>query len=64
MTDTNFGSLEFVIIAEDSYDKREMRDILLRIFLDNDMPHRLDFSGEFFARFNKRNEAVRKQVRL
>ena len=35
-----------------------MRDILLRIFLDNDIQHRLDLSGEFFAQFNKRNEAL------
>ena len=41
-----------------------MRGILLRIFLDNDIQHRLDLSGEFFAPFNKRNEAVRKQVGL
>ena len=37
-----------------------MRDILLRIFLDNDIQHRLDLSGEFFAQFNKRNEAFHK----
>ena len=40
------------------------RGILLRIFLDNDIQHRLDLSGEFFAQFNRRNEAVRKQVGL
>ena len=41
-----------------------MRDILLRIFLDNNIQHRLDLSGECFAQFNKRNEAIRKQVGL
>ena len=66
MTDTDLGSLEFVVIAEDSCDcgEREMRDILLIIFLENDIQHRLDLSGEFFEQFDKRNEAVRKQVGL
>ena len=42
MTDTDSGSLEFIIIAEDLCDcgEQEMRDILLRIFLDNDIQHR------------------------
>ena len=42
MTDTDSGSLEFIIIAEDLCDcgDQEMRDILLRIFLDNDIQHR------------------------
>ena len=66
MTDTDSGSLEFIVIAEETCDcgEREMRDILLRIFLDNDIQCRLDLSGEFFGQFNKRNEAVRKQVGL
>ena len=39
MTDTNSASLEFVVIAKDSCDcgEREMRDVLLRIFLENDI---------------------------
>ena len=41
-----------------------MRDILLKIFLDNGMHKRLDLSNEFFEQFNKRNLAVRKQVGL
>ena len=66
MTNTDSGSLEFIVIAEDSCDcgEREMRGILLRIFLDKDIQHRLDLSEEFFAQFNKRNEAVCKQVGL
>ena len=66
MTDTDSGSLEFIIIAEDSCDcgEREMRDILLKIFLDNDIHKRLDLSNEFFEQFDKQNLAVRKQVGL
>ena len=65
MTDTESGSLEFIIIAEDCCDvsKREMRDIL-KIFLDNDIHHMLDLSGEFFEQFGKHNQAIRKQVGL
>ena len=61
-----YNSLEFIVIAEESCDcgEREMSDILLTIFLDNDIQHRLDLSGEFFAQFSKRNEAVHKQVGL
>ena len=66
MTATDSRSLEFVIIAEDSCDcgEREMRDILLKIFLDNNIHKRLDLSNEFFEQFNKQNLAVRKQVGL
>ena len=41
-----------------------MRNVLLRIFLENDIQHTLDLSGEFFEQFDKRNEAARKQVGL
>ena len=44
--------------------EREIRDILLRIFLDKKIHLRLDLSGEFFDNFSKRNEAIRKQVGL
>ena len=66
MTDTDLGSLEFIIIAEDSCDcgEREMKDILLKIFLGNDIHKRLDLSKEIFEQFNKQNLAVRKQVGL
>ena len=66
MTDTDSGLLEFLVIAEETCDcgKREMRDILLRIFLDNDIRKRLDLSSEFFTQFGKQNPAVRKQVGL
>ena len=66
MTDTNLASLEFIVIAEDSCDcgEREMRDVLFRIFLENDIHQRLNLCSEFFDQFNMRNEAVRKQVGL
>ena len=66
MTDTDSGSLEFIIIAEDFCNRgeREKRAILLKIFLDNDIHKRLDLSNEFFEQFDKRNLAVRKQVGL
>ena len=66
MTDTDSRSLEFIIIAEDSCDsrEREMRDILLKMFLDNDTHKRLDLCNEFLEQFDQRNLAVRKQVGL
>ena len=66
MTDTDSRTLEFIVIAAESCDwgEREMRDILLRIFLEKDIHQRLDLSGKFFEQFNMRNEAVRKQVGL
>ena len=47
MTDTDPASLEFTVIAEDTCDcgEREMRDILIQIFLENDIHSRLDLSG-------------------
>ena len=47
MTDTDSGLLEFIVIAEDTCDcgGRQVNDILLRMFLDNDIQHRLDLSG-------------------
>lgn len=49
MTDTDSVSLELIVIAKDSCDCGEwkMRDILLRIVLENDIQYRLDLSGEF-----------------
>ena len=66
MTDTDSGSLEFMVIAEDCCDvgEREMRDILIKIFLDNDIHHMLDLSVEFFEQFGKRKEAIQKLVGL
>ena len=60
MTDTDSGSVEFIIIAEDSCDcgERKMRDILLKIILDNDIHKWLDLSNEFFEQFNKRNKLL------
>ena len=47
MTDTDPASLEFTVIAEDTCDcgEREMRDIRIQIFLENDIHSRLDLSG-------------------
>ena len=66
MTDTDSALLEFVVITEDTCDcgERQMRDILIQIFLENDIPSRLDLFGEFFEQFGKRNEAFRKQFGL
>ena len=66
MTDIDSGSLEFMVIAEDCCDvgERKMRDILIKISLDNDVHHRLDLSGEFFEQFSKLNKAIRKKVGL
>ena len=66
MTDTDSGSLEFKVIAEDSCDcgECEMRDILMKMFLVKGVHHRLDLSGEFFEQYGKRNELVCKQVSL
>ena len=66
MTDTNSASLEFIVIAEDTCDcgEREMRDVLIYIFLENNIHSRLDLSGEFFKQYGKRNELVQKQVGL
>ena len=66
MTNTDSASLEFVVITEDTCDcgERQIRDILIQIFLENDIHSRLDLSGEIFEWLGKRNEAVRKQVGL
>ena len=39
MTDIDSGSMEFIITAEDAcpYGEQEMTDVLLRIFLDNNI---------------------------
>ena len=39
MTDTDSGSVEFIVTAEDAcpYGEQEMTDVLLRIFLDNNI---------------------------
>ena len=66
MTDTDSASLEFVVIAKDSCDcgERKMTDLLLRIFLENNICQCLDLSAEFLEQFNMRDLAVRKQVGL
>ena len=66
MTDTGSGSLELIVISEDSCDcgVREVSDVLLRIFLDNQICLRLDLSGKFFDKSGKGNAATRKQVGL
>ena len=66
MTDTDSASLMLAIIADKSCnsDEREMREMMLKVFLENDIYYRIDFSHEFFEQFEKRNEKVRKQVGL
>ena len=66
MTDTDSASLMLAIIADKSCnsDEREMREVMLKVFLENDIYYRIDFSHEFFEQFEKRNEKVRKQVGL
>ena len=66
MTDTDSGSLEFIVISEDSCDcgEREVSNVLLRIFLDNEIYLRLDLSGKYFEKFGKGNDATRQRVSL
>ena len=66
MTGTDSALFEFIVIADKTCDlsKREMREIFLKIFLDNNMHCRLDLSSEFFDQFGKRNVSIRKQVGL
>ena len=56
MTDTDSASLESVVITEDTCDcgQRQMRDILIQIFLENNIHSRLDLSGEFFEWLEKK----------
>ena len=37
---------------------------MLRVFLDNDIPKRLDLSSKYFEQFNKRNLSIREQAGL
>ena len=64
MTDADSTSLEFIVVADKTCDlgEREMREVLLQMFLDNDIPKRLDLSSKFFEQFGKKNESIRKQV--
>ena len=66
MTGTDSALFEFIVIADKTCDlsKREMREIFLKIFLDNNMHCRLDLSSKFFDQFGKRNVSIRKQVGL
>ena len=55
-------SLEFIVVADKTCDlgETEMREVLLKIILDNDIHKRLDLSSKFFERFGKRSESIRK----
>ena len=66
LTDADSASVEFIVVAEKTCDlcETKMREILLKIFLDNDIHKRLDLSSKFFEQFGKRNESIRKQVGL
>ena len=66
MTDTDSASLQFTVIADKTCDvgERELRNVLLKVFLDNDIHKRLERSSEYFEQFNKRNVSIRKQIGL
>ena len=66
MTDIDSASLMFTIIADKSCNsgEREMRNVMLKGFLENDICDWLDSSNELFDQFNKRDVSVRKQVDL
>ena len=66
MKDTDSCSLEIIVISAGFYDycETEIRDALVRIFLDSQIHLRLNLSGEFFERFGKRNDSICKQVGL
>ena len=51
--------------TQEIYNKNQIIKIFpFKIFLDNDIRHRLYLSGEFFEQFGKLNEVIRKQVGL
>ena len=58
--------LKFIVIADKTCDlgEEEMREVLLKIFSDNNNHKRMDLSSEFFEQIGKRNESIRKQVGL
>ena len=62
MTDTDSASLQFIVIADKTADKIADRNVLLKVFLDNDIHKRLDLSSEYFEQFNKHNVSIRKKV--
>ena len=66
MTDIDSASLMFIIITDKSCDsgEREVRNVMLKVFLENNIYDRLDSSDVFFDQFNKRDISVRKQVGL
>ena len=66
MTDMDSALLEFIVIADKMCDlgEREMIEVLLKIFFDDNIHKRLDFSSAFFQQFGKRNESIREQVGL
>ena len=66
MTDTDSASLMFIIITDKSCDsgEREVRNVMLKVFLENNIYDRLDSFDVFFDQFNKRDISVRKQVGL
>ena len=61
MTDTNSASLQFIVTADKTCDlrERELRNVLLKVFFDNDIHNRLDLSSEYFEQFNKSNVSFR-----
>ena len=66
MADTDSASLMLVIILDKSRNLgvREMRKVMLKLFLETDIYYRIDSSHEFFEQFENRNKKVMKQVGL
>ena len=66
MTDTDSTSLMPVIIADKSCNlgEREMRWVMLKVFLEYDIYYRIDSSHKFFEQFEEKKERLRKQVGL
>lgn len=53
MNNTDSASLMFIIMADKSCDlgEREMRNVMLKFFLENENYNRLDTSHDFFKSF-------------
>ena len=66
MTDTDSASLQFTVIADKTWDlgERELRNDLLKTFLNNYIHKRLKLSSDYFEQFNKHNVSIRKQIGL
>ena len=61
MTDTDTASLMFVIILDKSFNlgEKEIREVMLKVVLGNDIYYRIDYFHEFFEQFEKRNDITK-----